>query len=41
MYSPSYRVVFISKDVKFNELPNEYASNEDVDELDDSFVASN
>ena len=41
MYSPSYRVVFISKDVKFNELPIKMTSNEDDDDLDDSSVAPN
>jgi len=41
LYSPSYRAIFISKDVKFNELPTESTSNEDVDDLDDSFVAPN
>jgi len=28
IYSPSYKSVFISRDVKFNELPKEFASNE-------------
>ena len=41
LYSPSYKGVFISKDVKFNELPIESASNEDVDDLDDSSIAPN
>ena len=41
LYFPSYRRVFISKDVNFNEFSIESASNEDVDDLDDSFVAPN
>ena len=39
LYSPSYRGVFVSRDVKFNELPVESTSNEDDDDLDDSSVA--
>jgi len=39
LYSPSYKVVFISRDVKFNELPKKSASNEDVNDPDDSPVA--
>jgi len=39
LYSPSYKGVFISRDVKFNELLEESASNENVDDLDDSSVA--
>ena len=31
--------MFISKDVKFNELSKESSSNEDVDDLEDSLVA--
>ena len=38
LYSPSYRGVFISRDVKFNELPTEPTTNEDVD---DSSIAPN
>jgi len=41
LYSPSYKGVLLSRDVKFNELPIESTSNEDVDDLDDSFVAPN
>ena len=41
LYSPSYRVIFISRNVKFNEIPNESASNEDVDDLDDFYVVPN
>ena len=41
LYSPYYRVVFISKDIKFNELPTEFVSNEDDDDLDHSFVVPN
>ena len=41
LYSPSYRGVFISRDVKFNELPIESTSNEDDDDLDDSSVTPN
>jgi len=32
--------VFILRDVKFNELPEEFASNEDVDDLDDSSITT-
>ena len=39
MYSPSYRGVFISRDVKFNELLDESTSKKDDDDLDDSSVA--
>ena len=39
MYSPSYKAIFISRDVKFNELPIESTSNEDVHDLDDSSIA--
>jgi len=31
--------VFISRDVKFNELPKKYTSKVDVDDLDDPSVA--
>jgi len=41
LYSPSYRAVFILRDVKFNELPIESTSNEDVDDLDDFSIALN
>ena len=41
LYSPSYRGVFISRDVKFNELPVESDSIKDVDDLDASYVAPN
>ena len=38
LYSPSYKVVLVSRDVKFNELPDNSTSKEDVD-LEDSSVA--
>ena len=41
LYSSSYKAIFISRDVKFNELSTEPAANEDDDDLDDSFVAPN
>ena len=41
LFSLSHRAVFISRDVKFNELPTKFAFNEDVDDLDDSSIASN
>ena len=40
LYSPSYRAIFVSRDAKFNELPSEFASNEDVDDFDDSSIPS-
>jgi len=39
LYSPSYKDVFVSRDVKFNELLEEFSSNEDVDDLEDSSIA--
>ena len=39
LYSLSYKGVFISRDVKFNELFEESTSNEDVDDLDEPLVA--
>ena len=39
IYSPSYKAMFISRDVKFNELPKESTSNEDVDVPEDSLVS--
>lgn len=41
LYSPSYKAVFLLRDVKFNEIPKEVASYEDLDNDDDSFVAPN
>ena len=41
LYSPSFRGVFISRDVKFNELPIELTSNEDDHDLDDSSITPN
>jgi len=41
IYSPSFRVVFVSMDVKFNELPKEFASNEDVNDPDESSATPN
>ena len=39
LYSPSYKVVFVSRDVKFNELPKDSTSKEDVDDLKEPLVA--
>ena len=39
LYSPSYKVVFISKDVKFNELLDDSSSKEDVVDPKDPSVA--
>ena len=41
LYQTSSYVVFMSRNVKFNELPEESASCENFDEGDDSFVAPN
>jgi len=38
IYSPSYKAMFISKDVKFNELPEDSTSKEDVDDPEDPSV---
>lgn len=41
LYLPSSRAMFVSKDVKFNELAEEFVSYKDVDDVDDSFIAPN
>ena len=41
LYLPSSRVVFVSKDVKFNEHPEASTSYEEVDDVDDSSTTSN
>jgi len=41
LYQPSFIVVFVSRDVKFNELPEESISCENLNEGDDYFVAPN
>ena len=40
LYSPSYKAVLVSRDVKFNELSKESTSKDDVDDPKDSSVAS-
>jgi len=39
LYSPSYKVMFISRDVKFNELSKDSTSKEDIDDPEDPSVA--
>jgi len=39
LYSPSYKVMLVSRDVKFNELPYDSTSKEDVADLEESSVA--
>jgi len=41
LYSASSIAVFISRDVKFNELTEEFTSYEDLDDLDDYSIAPN
>jgi len=39
LYSPSYKAVLISRDVKFNEIPYDFIFNEDVADPKDSSIA--
>jgi len=41
LYSPSFKGVFVPRDVKFNELLEESTSNEDVDDSNNLSVAPN
>lgn len=41
LYLPSLRVVFVSRDVMFNEIPKEFVYYEDVDDVDDSSITPN
>jgi len=41
LYQPSSRVIFLSRDVKFNELPEYSPSYENLDEGDNSFISPN
>jgi len=41
LYQPFARAIFVSRDVKFNELPKESTSCENLDKYDDSSIAPN
>lgn len=41
LYSPSSKAVFISRDVKFNEIHKEYIFYKYLDDLDDSYTRPN